>query len=198
MIRLLLSSLKKDLKRLAKIQRVIDRNPGAKIDAGIQILGDPSNLAIGEGTRIEDGALLDFRFGGSIDIGRSVEIRSGAVLSPFGGHIKIGDECGVNHYTIIYGHGGITIGSSVWFAAHCLAIPANHGFARNEMPINKQPLTKKGIVIGNDIWVGAHCVLLDGVTIGDGAVIAAGSVVTKDIEPYAIAAGIPAATLRQR
>lgn len=54
------------------------------------------------------------------------------------------------------------------------------------------------VIIGSDVWIGAHVLILDGVTIGNGAVIAAGSVVTKDIEPFAIAGGVPAKVIRYR
>jgi acetyltransferase-like isoleucine patch superfamily enzyme len=54
------------------------------------------------------------------------------------------------------------------------------------------------ITIGNDVWIGARAIILDGVTIGDGAIVAANSVVTKDVQPYAIVGGVPAKTLRHR
>lgn len=57
---------------------------------------------------------------------------------------------------------------------------------------------KKLVVIGNDCWIGSHVLIMDGVRIGDGAVVAAGSVVTKDVEPYVIVGGIPAKTIRKR
>ena len=133
-----------------------------------------------------------------MELGQNVTIRSGAILTPFGGWIRIGDEFGVNHYTVLYGHGGLTIGNFVRLAAHCLIIPANHGFAETGLPISQQPLTKKGISIGDDVWIGAHCAILDGVTIGSGSVIAAGSIVTKTIEPRTVVAGAPAMPLRKR
>ncbi|MBS9903566.1 CatB-related O-acetyltransferase [Vibrio alginolyticus] len=53
-------------------------------------------------------------------------------------------------------------------------------------------------IIGNDVWVGSNCIILDGVTIGDGSIIAAGSVVTKNVSPYAIVGGVPAKVIRYR
>ena len=58
--------------------------------------------------------------------------------------------------------------------------------------------TKYNIVIGNDVWIGSHVLLMGGITIGDGAVVAAGSVVTHDVEPYSIVAGVPARCFRFR
>jgi acetyltransferase-like isoleucine patch superfamily enzyme len=77
-------------------------------------------------------------------------------------------------------------------------IPANHGFERIDVPMNTQPLTKKGIVIGEDVWIGSGCRILDGVHIGGGSVIGAGSVVTKNIGPYSIALGVPARIVGSR
>lgn len=66
--------------------------------------------------------------------------------------------------------------------------------------INRLPKgeTKYNIIVGNDVWIGSHVLLLGGVTIGDGAVVAAGSVVTHDVEPYSIVAGVPARCIRYR
>lgn len=58
--------------------------------------------------------------------------------------------------------------------------------------------TKYPVIIGNDVWIGQGCKLLNGITIGDGAIIAAGAVVTKDVEPYTIVGGIPAKVIRRR
>lgn len=59
-------------------------------------------------------------------------------------------------------------------------------------------MSRKRVVIGNDVWIGIRCIIMDGVSIGDGAVVAAGSVVTKDVAPYAIVGGVPAKVIRFR
>lgn len=64
--------------------------------------------------------------------------------------------------------------------------------------MNVQPRTQKGIHIGEDVWIGAGCKVLDGVRIGNGAVIRSGSVVSQDIDAYGIAHGVPAAVVRSR
>lgn len=66
------------------------------------------------------------------------------------------------------------------------------------MPIVAQGLEIKSVVIGNDVWIGAHAVILAGVAIGDGSVIAAGAVVTKDVAPYSVVAGVPARVIKKR
>ena len=73
-----------------------------------------------------------------------------------------------------------------------------HVFDDLEQPISKQGLTKKGIKIHNDVWIAANCVILDGVEIGEGSIIAAGSVVAKNVPPYSVVAGIPAKVIKNR
>ena len=57
---------------------------------------------------------------------------------------------------------------------------------------------KKKTFVGSDVWIGTNAVILDGCRIGDGAIIAAGAIVTKDVEPYAIVGGVPAVSIRYR
>jgi acetyltransferase-like isoleucine patch superfamily enzyme len=196
--KLYLSRLEKDLRSAAKVADIQSANPKVHVDPALRVLGTPTQLTVGEGSLLEEGVILDFRQGGTLILGRNVTVRSGAILAPFGGFIRIGDQSGVNHYTVLYGHGGLTIGSCVRFAAHCLVVPANHGIATLDVPIFAQSLSKKGIVIGDDVWIGAHCTILDGVSIGDGSVIAAGSVVNKTVERRTVAAGVPAKAIRGR
>jgi len=67
-----------------------------------------------------------------------------------------------------------------------------------ERAAEQDPVTKGPIVIGNDVWLGTNAMVLSGVTVGDGAVVAAGAVVTRDVPPYAVAAGVPARVIRMR
>lgn len=120
------------------------------------------------------------------------------MLLTYGGSITLGDECSVNPYSILYGHGGLSIGNFVRIAAHSVFIPANHSFDQVDIPIHCQPLVMKGIHIGSDVWVGTGVRVLDGVTIGDGSVIAAGSVVIGSIEPYTVNGGVPSRILKHR
>jgi acetyltransferase-like isoleucine patch superfamily enzyme len=169
-----------------------------KISKDAVIEGKKGTINIGIGTEIEAGTILSSKYGGSITIGKNCFIRRGAMLLTYGGNIVLGDYCGVNIYSVLYGHGGLLVGDYVQFAAHCVVIPANHGFDSLDMPIWKQPLSKKGISIENDVWVGANVSILDGVQIGQGAVIGAGSVVTKNISPYSVNIGNPAKTIKFR
>jgi len=114
------------------------------------------------------------------------------------GLLKVGNNFFSNYGTFIYANGSsITIGNDCLFGPDVLIINNNHAFEKNEL-IRKQEEIKKPITIGNDVWIGAKSIILPGVTIGDGVVIAAGSVVNKDIEPYAVVAGVPARKIKMR
>lgn len=156
-------------------------------------------LSVGSNNNIHSTAILDNSLGGNITIGNNNEILNGCILMSYGGKIEIGDNCSINPYTIIYGHGkGVKIGNEVLIAAHTVIIPANHNFLRTDISIKRQGLNFKGIIIHDDVWIAAGCKILDGVTIGKGAIVAAGSVVNKDVPEYAIVAGVPAKIIKMR
>lgn len=156
------------------------------------------HISIQDFNNISTGCFIKIINGGSIEIGKNCWILDHAMLLSYGGKIKIGDNCSVNPYTILYGHGGLTIGNSVRIAAHTVIIPSNHKFQDKSLPIYKQGHSMKGIIIEDDVWIGANCTILDGVILGKGSVIGAGSVVTKSIPSFSIAVGVPARVLSKR
>ncbi|WP_188189948.1 acyltransferase [Nonomuraea sp. SYSU D8015] len=109
--------------------------------------------------------------------------------------VVMGDDCTLNPYSVARGR--VVLGDGVRVGAHTSLLGFNHS-AAPDRPVFRQPITSKGIRIGNDVWIGSHVVVLDGVTIGDHAVIGAGSVVTKDVPAWAMVAGNPARPLRDR
>ncbi len=152
----------------------------------------------GSGVIVMRGAVLNREHGGAISIGSGTVVHRGAMLLPYGGFIRLGKRCSINPYSVLYGHGGLTIGDHVRIAAHCVIVPANHGIALDGGVIADQPLTKRGVRIGNDVWLGAGVRVLDGGVIGEGCVVAAGAVVRGELEPYGIYAGVPARLIRMR
>ena len=134
----------------------------------------------------------------SIVIRKNSNIGDYAQLHSCGGNIEIGENCSIQLFCVLYGHGGLTIGNNVRIAAHSIIIPSNHNFDRHDIPICKQGETSKGIIINDDVWIGAGSRILDGVQIGSGCVIGAGSVVTKSIAENFIVAGVPATIVRKR
>ena len=160
------------------------------------------DLEIGQGVYISPSARLEkfsdgiFR-GGKIRIGDGCILGHGVILAPYGGEIVLEAGALVNAYTVLYGHGKLTIGNKTMIAAHCVLVPANHGIAAGQL-IYDQAESRSGIVIGKGVWIGAGCTVLDGVTIEDGAVVAAGAVVTADVPPNSIVAGVPARVIKVR
>lgn len=155
-------------------------------------------IKIGAGTIIEPGAEIRRQYGGNITIGKNCYVSRGAQLLTHGGDINIGDNCTINPMCVIYGQGGVQILDNVRIAAHCVIVPSNHIFCDTSTPIYLQGLSKKGILINSDVWLGAGVKVLDGVTIGEGCVIGANSVVTKSTEPYGVYVGIPAKKIKSR
>ena len=90
------------------------------------------------------------------------------------------------------GIGKILIGKNVLIGPNVVIRSNNHNYQDTSIPIIKQGMTKGVIIIEDDVWISSNCVILPNCTIGEGSIIAAGAVVTKDIEPYSIFGGIPA------
>ncbi len=157
-----------------------------------------NSLFIHPSVKIYPNVVLNSEYGGTITIGEKSELLYGVILMTYGGTIKIGNKCSINPYTVLYGHGNLTIGNNVLIAGHTLIIPANHNFTDKNKTINMQGLTMKGITIEDDVWIGSGCRILDGVTIGKGAIVAAGAVVNKNVECYSIVGGVPAKFIKNR
>ncbi len=162
-----------------------------------KIKSDP-NISISKRTKLSSDCKIEVRLGGTISIDSGTEILDGVMLFSYGGKIEIGKNCSINPYTIIYGHGNTKIGDNVLIAGQTMIIPANHNFNNTNIPIREQGVTTLGITIESDVWIGHGCTILDGVTIGTGSVIAAGSVVNKDIPPHTVNGGVPSKVLKNR
>ncbi|SHH76836.1 acyltransferase [Ferrimonas marina] len=114
------------------------------------------------------------------------------------GPIDIGNEVSINHgCSLDGGKAGIRIGDQTRIANHVSIYAFNHGMALDK-PLYQQGVSSKGVVIGKDVWIGARVGIVDGVTIGDHAVIGMGAVVTKDVPAYAKVAGNPARVIGDR
>jgi len=109
--------------------------------------------------------------------------------------IDIGENVSINAFVHIWGQGGIHIGDRVMIASHTAITSLTHDYTKNNM---FKTLIKKSIFIGDDVWIGAHSVIMPGVTIGNGAVIGAGALVTKDVEENTIVIGSPARFYKNR
>ena len=155
-------------------------------------------ITIGANTSISRNSKIRIIDGGSIKIGSNCKIHDYAMLLTYGGNINIGDHCTVNPFSVIYGHGGVQIGNGVRIAAHVVIISASHNYNDRDTFIYLQGTTHLGIKIGDDVWIGTGARILDGITIGKGAVIGAAAVVTKDVPEYVVVAGVPAEIIKRR
>lgn len=133
-----------------------------------------------------------------ICLGNNCYVSRGTILKSFFRHIIIHQNTFLGEYVVIYGHGGVEIGENTLIAMHTVIVSSNHTIPLRSEKIRDKPDILLPTKIGSDVWIGANCTILGGVRIGDGAVIGAGSVVTKDIPPYAIAFGNPAKVIKYR
>ena len=115
------------------------------------------------------------------------------------GKITIGANSSIsNNSTLSGASAGIDIGANVMIAPGCCLVAFDHGMAFSDIPMMSQPLREKNIVIEDNVWIAANCTITKGVRIGTGAVIAANSVVIRDVAPFEIVAGNPAKTIKTR
>lgn len=114
------------------------------------------------------------------------------VYTDFGKNIKIGKDVFVNSGCCFQDQGGVTLGDGCLVGHNVVFATLDH----DKHPGRRGDMTAAPIVVGKDVWIGAHATILKGVTIGDGAIVAAGAVVTRDVPPNTIAAGVPARVVK--
>lgn len=166
-----------------------------QFDGPVRVAGHP-RLDLGEHCRLGRDVFFET---GLVDNGKGEEGGNGGGKEggKGGGRITLGEHVRVNMGTVIVAYDHINIGDHTLIGEYVSIRDANHGVEPGT-PIREQPHSAEGIDIGRDVWIARGAVILKGVTIGDGAVIAANSVVTKDVEPMMIVGGIPAKPIRRR
>lgn len=128
--------------------------------------------------------------------GRDVNIERGADFFT-GSRLSLGDRSGLGVDCWI--RGDVTIGNNVMMATRVIIYGRDHAFGDTSVPMMDQGMGDFApIVIEDDVWIGAAAIILKGVRVGRGAIVAAGAVVTKDVPPYAIVGGNPARIIRSR
>ena len=165
----------------------------------------PNNLQVGYNTIIEDGAeinclsLQGIKLGNRVTIGKYAIIRPSNIYGgPIGEGLTMGNNSNIGPYNYIGCSGKITIGNNVMLAPRVSIYAENHVFDHPEILIRDQGVEKKEVIIEDDCWIAANSILLAGVTIGKGSVVAAGSVVTENVPPYSVVAGVPAKWIKSR
>jgi acetyltransferase-like isoleucine patch superfamily enzyme len=138
---------------------------------------NPSRLQFGNSVVLQQDVLVECHLEGRLVVGDDVHVSRGGVIACGKGELFIGDHTIIGEYTSIRN--------------------SQHGTRRSQI-IRAQDEDCRALRIGRDVWIGRGCAILPGVTIGDGAVVGANSVVTRDVEAFAVVAGAPARLLRYR
>ncbi|HLF01758.1 MAG TPA: acyltransferase [Anaerolineales bacterium] len=183
------------------LYRLILRMDGwVAIESGVR-LRFASHIRLGHGVYLDQGAYLHACPNG-IELGPGTIVMHGAVLHVYNfrnlpnAGIKVGRDSLIGEYTVIRGQGGVSIGDRVYTSPFTQIIAVNHVFDDPDRPFVEQGITAEGVVIEDDVWLGAGAVVTDGVRIGKGSVVAAGAVVTKDVPPHTVVAGVPARPIK--
>ena len=135
---------------------------------------------------------------GRISMGAHCQLGRGALLHPWGGSIRLGCNVFLGPYVVVYGHGGVEIGDQALISMHCRILSSNHAIPPPGIDIRTRPDEMLPTKIGRDVWLGAGVTVLGGVEIGDGCVVGAGAVVTRDLPSHTISWGNPAQVVRER
>jgi acetyltransferase-like isoleucine patch superfamily enzyme len=165
------------------------------------MLADPAKFKyIGKDTKIHEYARLIKEE--MIEIGDGTQIDDFAFI--FGGAgVKLGRYCHVCSFVSIIGGGELITGDYVGMAAGCRIITGSHQHGSgmrmvSNVPLEQQDICRGKIVLGRDVFIGSNAIIYPNITIGEGAMIGAGSLVTKDVEPWTINVGYPARVVGQR
>lgn len=159
------------------------------------------NIHLGDNVAIDDGAVLDARGDeATISLGDRALVSRNSIIRSRNGTVNIGEACDIGANCILATDSSLEVGAKGLIAAFSYIIAGgNHLYQDPNTPITDQGFQSRGgVKIEEDVWLGSHCAVMDGVTIGKGAVIGAHSMVNKDLASLAVAWGSPATQKKQR
>jgi len=148
-----------------------------RIDTGVTIFGF-ENITLGSNISFMKNSYIYAHDEGTLTIGDNFTMNSNSQLGASFGKIVIGNNCAI--------------------APNCVLRASNHTFDNPDIPFIEQGHTYGEIILEDDVWISSNCVITANTTIGKSSVIGAGSVVTKDVEPYSIMGGVPAKLIQKR
>lgn len=196
--------------RFVQVVRGLFLKPFLKKSSGLIFIGSnvkvrhAYRLTAGKNLILEDGVSINalseqgITLGDHVSIARNCILFCTGIIAQKGTGITIGDRTGISARAYFAGQGGITIGNDVIMGPNVQIFSENHAFADPGLTIKEQGVIKDPVVIGNNCWIGGGATILAGVHIGDGCVVAAGSVVTKSVAANSIVAGVPAKVIKSR
>lgn len=162
-------------------------------------------IQVGRNFNVDDFAEINGLSKGGLKFGDNVTIGKFALIRPsnqYGGNIGeglyMGDNSNLGPYGYIGCSGAVKIGNNVMISPRVSLYAENHNFSDVKTPMKEQGVSKSFVIIEDDCWIASNSIILAGVTVGKGSVVAAGSVVTKDVAPYSIVAGNPAKVIKSR
>ncbi len=196
--------------RAAQLFRGLFLKPFLKKSTGLIFLGTnvkvrhPYQISAGKNLILEDNVSINalsangIVFGDDVSIAKDSILFCTGVIAQKGTGITIGNRTGIGARAFLAGQGGISIGDDVITGPNIQVFSENHNFSDLSLTIKEQGVTKQPTTIGNNCWIGGGVSILAGVTIGDGCVIATGSVVTKSVPANSVVAGVPAKVIKSR
>jgi acetyltransferase-like isoleucine patch superfamily enzyme len=117
----------------------------------------------------------------------------------FQGKVTIGEGTAISDNCLFHGSkAGISIGRKVMIAPNCVLVAFDHGYQDLETPMIDQRWEDAPVIIDDDVWIAANCTITKGLRLGKGCIVGANSVVTRDVEPFAIVGGVPARVIGTR
>jgi len=182
-----------------RLLRLAQAGRGVRLERGV-LLSYPRRIHLGDGAKIARNVALraNSRLEPGISIGDRCTIQDGALLNASEGFVHVGERSWIGPFCVVYGNGGVRIGRDVMIAAHSCITSVGHRHDELERPMMAQGIDVRPVTIADDVWIGMNCTILPGVSIGRGAIVAAGAVVRRDVAPYSIVAGVPAREVGRR
>jgi len=156
------------------------------------------DVVVGPGVHINAVSTGGIKLGSRVTIDERAILRASGVVRNLGVGIGVGSETSIGAFNFIHGGGGVEIGCNCLLGPYVSVFSEDHCFDDLDVPIREQGEIRKRVSIGDDVWIGAGSVVLSGVTIGSHTIVAAGSVVTRDLDGDSVYAGNPAKKIRRR
>lgn len=164
----------------------------------VDLRGCPS-ISLEDRVKLRKGASIRvFSSQNHVHLAYNTSVHEFAIIKSKGGDVFVDENSFISSFVNISAAANVHIGKNVMLANGCRLETGTHGFADVQVPMKDQTGESQGITIEDDCWLGAGVTVVDKVVIGRGSVIGAGSVVTREIPPFSIAAGVPARVLRKR